>query len=46
MLALAERLSPGMNSVERFGDWLRHSPLDPARFVPMLRERMARGTAA
>jgi len=43
MLALAERLSPGMNSVERFGDWLRHSPLDPARFVPMLRERMSHG---
>ena len=46
LLALAERLSPGMNSVERFGQWLRQSPLDPARFVPMLRERMAHGEAA
>jgi antitoxin (DNA-binding transcriptional repressor) of toxin-antitoxin stability system len=46
LLALAERLSPGMNSVERFGDWLRRSPLDPARFVPMLRERMAHGAGA
>ena len=45
LLALAERLSPGMNSVERFGRWMRHSPLDPARFVPMLRERIARGQA-
>jgi antitoxin (DNA-binding transcriptional repressor) of toxin-antitoxin stability system len=46
MLALAERLSPGMNSVERFGDWLRHSPVDPARFVPMLREQMSHGRPA
>lgn len=46
MLALAERLSPGMNSVERFGDWLQNAPLDPARFVPMLRERMTGGARA
>lgn len=40
MLALAERLYPGMSGEETFGKWLERTPLDPARFLPMLRSRM------
>jgi prevent-host-death family protein len=37
MLALAERLHPGMSGAEVFGEWLAETPVDPSRFVPMLR---------
>jgi antitoxin (DNA-binding transcriptional repressor) of toxin-antitoxin stability system len=40
MLALAERLHPGMSSPEVFGRWLAHAPVHAARFLPMLRARM------
>lgn len=40
MLALAERLHPGMSTPEEFGRWLAHSPVQAARFLPMLRQRM------
>jgi len=39
-LALAETLCPGSTRREVFGLWLRHSPLRPARFIPMLRARV------
>ena len=45
MLSLAEALSPGMSRSEVFQRWLDRSPLDPARFVPMLRERLRDETA-
>jgi antitoxin (DNA-binding transcriptional repressor) of toxin-antitoxin stability system len=41
MLALAERLYPGMSGEVVFGKWLARTPLDPARFLPMLRSRMS-----
>ncbi len=45
MLALAERLQPGMSSPAGFGRWLAHAPLQAARFLPLLRARMrARGS--
>ena len=40
MLALAKRLHPGMNSPGEFGRWLAHSPVEAARFLPLLRQRM------
>jgi len=40
MLALAERLHPGMSAPEEFGRWLAHSPVQAARFLPMLKARM------
>jgi len=40
MLALAERLHPGMSAPEEFGRWLAHSPVQAARFLPMLEARM------
>lgn len=40
LFALAEQLNPGTSSVESFGRWLATSPVRPARFLPMLRERM------
>jgi len=44
MLALAERLQPGMSTTQRFGRWLEHAPVQAARFLPLLRARMrARG---
>lgn len=42
MLALAERLHPGMSKVEQFGPWLERSPLRPDRFLPMVRAAMRR----
>ena len=36
LLALAERLHPGMTDVARFGRWLAKSPLKPSRFLPMV----------
>jgi antitoxin (DNA-binding transcriptional repressor) of toxin-antitoxin stability system len=40
MLALAERLQPGMSTPEGFGRWLEHAPVQAARFLPLLRARM------
>lgn len=40
MLALAERLHPGMSSPAEFGRWLARSPVEASRFLPMLRQRM------
>ena len=40
MLTLAERLDPGMSKPGRFGQWLAGSPIQAARFLPMLDARM------
>ncbi len=40
MLALAERLHPGMSTPAGFDRWLSSSPIQAARFLPMLRARM------
>lgn len=40
MLALAERLHPGMSTPAEFGRWLVRSPVQAARFMPLLRQRM------
>lgn len=40
MLALAERLDPGMSKPARFGRWLAGSPILAARFLPMLEAAM------
>lgn len=40
LLALAERLEPGMSRAENFGRWLEESPLRAARFLPMVRAQM------
>jgi len=40
MLALAERLDPGMSAPDKFGRWLAVAPIQVARFVPMLTARM------
>lgn len=42
---LAEALYPGMSSPEVFGAWLRQSPVRPSRFLPMLRQRLARASS-
>lgn len=41
LLALAERLHPGMSRPADFGAWLAGSPLRPSRFLPMVRAEMA-----
>lgn len=47
MLALAERLQPGMSTPQGFGRWLERTPVQAARFLPLLRARMrASGTAS
>jgi len=40
MLALAERLHPGMSTQAGFDRWLTSTPIQAARFLPMLRARM------
>jgi hypothetical protein len=40
MLALAERLHPGTSTPAGFSRWLADSPIQAARFLPMLRARM------
>lgn len=40
MLALAERLHPGMSGKDAFERWLAEAPLDPVRFLPLLTARM------
>ena len=39
MLALAERLQPGISAPADFGRWLAHTPVEAARFLPMLKAR-------
>ena len=45
MLALAERLDPGISAPGRFGQWLAGSPILAARFLPMLDARMQQDRA-
>lgn len=40
MLGLAERLHPGISTPAGFSRWLAHSPVQAARFLPMLEARM------
>lgn len=40
LFALAERLYPGMSSLEAYGEWLRTSAIRPDRFLPMLEARL------
>ena len=40
ILALAERLHPGMSTPAEFGRWLARAPVQAARFLPMLKARM------
>lgn len=45
LLALAERLSPGMSTPQGFGRWLRTAPVRAARLLPMVqaeRQRLRR----
>ncbi len=46
MLALAERLHPGMSRPEVLGKWLAKSPVDPSRFFPMLEARLNQAAAS
>ena len=36
LLLLAENISPGASKPDIFERWLKHSPLRPSRFLPML----------
>jgi prevent-host-death family protein len=45
MLALAERLDPGMSAPGRLGRWLARSPVLAARLLPMVDERLREGRA-
>jgi prevent-host-death family protein len=40
MLALAERLYPGTSTPDGFSRWLSNSPIQAARFLPMLHARI------
>jgi prevent-host-death family protein len=42
LLALAERLWPGMTSTEGFAQWLARAPMDPSRLLPRVRAELAR----
>ena len=44
MLALAERLYPGTSTPAGFSHWLASSPIQAARFLPMLSARMQEKT--
>lgn len=44
-LRLAESLHIGVTTPEVFATWLKLSPIRPARFLPMLRERMRHATS-
>jgi antitoxin (DNA-binding transcriptional repressor) of toxin-antitoxin stability system len=44
MLALAERLYPGTSTPAGFSRWLASSPIQAARFLPMLSARMREQT--
>ena len=41
LLALAERLHPGMSRPGTFAQWLATSPVRPSRFLPMVRAELA-----
>ncbi len=41
LLALAERLYPGASQPATFARWLKHSPLQPSRFLAMLDRELA-----
>jgi prevent-host-death family protein len=41
LLALAERLWPGMTSPQGFAQWLARSPVDPSRLLPLVRAELA-----
>lgn len=45
LLALSERLSPGMSTPEGFARWLATAPVKAARLLPMVRAEMTRRTA-
>jgi hypothetical protein len=40
MMALAERLYPGMRTPKVLEKWLRETPVQPVRFIPMLKMRI------
>jgi antitoxin (DNA-binding transcriptional repressor) of toxin-antitoxin stability system len=40
LLALAERLSPGITRPEAFTRWLEHAPVRAARLLPMVRAEL------
>jgi antitoxin (DNA-binding transcriptional repressor) of toxin-antitoxin stability system len=40
MLSLAEQLYPGMSQPQEMTQWLRETPVQPARFLPMLKQRL------
>ena len=42
LLALAERLHPGMSTHEGFSRWLEKTPIKAARLMPMVHAHMAR----
>jgi phosphohistidine phosphatase SixA len=39
-LVLAEQIHPGASRPETFAQWLKESPLQPCRFLPMLKVRV------
>jgi hypothetical protein len=41
LLGLAETLHPGISTPEVFAAWLKASPLQPSRFLPMLEQTRA-----
>ncbi len=41
LLALAEKLHPGMSTLKTASRWLARSPVKPDRFVPVLRARLS-----
>jgi len=42
LLALAERLFPGMSTGNEFAKWLEQAPVKAARLLPMVRQEMRR----
>lgn len=42
LLALAERLSPGITAPAAFARWLEHAPLKAARLMPLVRAELHR----
>lgn len=44
LLVLAEQLSPGASEPAIFARWLKHTPLSPTRFLPMLDMSMKHAT--
>ena len=46
MLALAERLCPGMSTIEGFSRWLAGAPVQAARLLPMIKAGLPRQSCA